>query len=258
MMQFALRAIRSSRRLRKIPLGVLYYTDEGRECRYSSNLIQEAAARAGQVLVLRPANADGKAINQRRGWRKYHLIADDKPRRLGKAYRRRSVLRWLTAKLDEMIRLSSRADRIAVDVSEMKTETFTHLLPHRIHVALVVSFVDVKAADAIEKKMCEILDDGGYSWDLELISDRPPMRKGKRNEKLVREFRETAEQWEIPFGYESSLYPSAAGLVSASRAVLCGLGPVGFDVDTPKESIERISILQRTLLLAQFLVRQVR
>ncbi len=38
------------------------------------------------------------------------------------------------------------------------------------------------------------------------------------------------------------------------QPVLCGLGPVARDLRTPQESLLRISLVQRTLLLTQFLV----
>jgi D-alanine-D-alanine ligase len=47
-----------------------------------------------------------------------------------------------------------------------------------------------------------------------------------------------------------------AGLVPSSRAVICGLGPVARDVDTPQEAVLRLSLMQRTLLLAQYLSGQ--
>jgi hypothetical protein len=36
--------------------------------------------------------------------------------------------------------------------------------------------------------------------------------------------------------------------------VLCGLGPVADEINTPQERISRISMMQRTLLLAQLLI----
>jgi hypothetical protein len=35
---------------------------------------------------------------------------------------------------------------------------------------------------------------------------------------------------------------------------LCGLGPVADEINTPQERISRISMMQRTLLLAQLLI----
>ena len=44
----------------------------------------------------------------------------------------------------------------------------------------------------------------------------------------------------------------------ASVAAVCGLGPIAKDLYTPREAVERISLLQRTLLLAEFLAKAVK
>ena len=62
-----------------------------------------------------------------------------------------------------------------------------------------------------------------------------------------------AVELEIPFDTESSVWPSAAGFVPEGTPVLCGMGPMASEPYTPNEGVERISLLQRTLLLASFL-----
>lgn len=51
----------------------------------------------------------------------------------------------------------------------------------------------------------------------------------------------------------SSAWPSVAGLVPSRTPCVCGLGPVAFDVQTPHERVQRISLVQRTLVLADYL-----
>ena len=46
MMDYVLKALRHNRMLQQLPMGVLYYLDEGRDCRYSAELIRRAAAEA--------------------------------------------------------------------------------------------------------------------------------------------------------------------------------------------------------------------
>ena len=116
---------------------------------------------------------------------------------------------------------------------------------------------DTSTADAGEKSIREILAGGGFRHQLEVISDRPALKNRSQNRKLAAELSEMAAKWEIPFGQESALWPSAAGLVPASTAVICGVGPVAKDLYTPNEAVERISLLQRTLLIAEFLAKQV-
>jgi hypothetical protein len=70
---------------------------------------------------------------------------------------------------------------------------------------------------------------------------------------LAKSLADVAGQWDIPLKRESSVWPSVAGLVPAAKGVVCGVGPVARDLYTPAESVDRISLVQRTLLLAEFL-----
>lgn len=257
-MQYALRALRRARLLRNIPLGLLYYNDEGYDCQYSKAIIQKAAAHAGRALVLRPGNVESNVIIQRRGRRKYRLTVTGPSRKLGKVYSKRGVLRWTTGCLDGFARLSSKEDRIAVAARELRTEAHPQMLPHRTICTILLSYLDRKQADIVQKQMEEIIRTRDFQCSLELISDRPPMKKSRRTDKLYRELKEVADKWEIPLDRESSLYPSVAGLVPSSTAVICGMGPVARDADTPQEAVLRLSLMQRTLLLAEYLAGHAR
>ncbi|MBN2128277.1 MAG: hypothetical protein JW741_02235, partial [Sedimentisphaerales bacterium] len=102
----------------------------------------------------------------------------------------------------------------------------------------------------------EILGKDGIHWDLEMLSERPPMKNRAGNRRLAEALAGVAAHWEIPFECESSLWPSVAGLVPAGTPVVCGLAPVAKDLYQPHEAVSRISIPQRTLLLAEFLARE--
>jgi D-alanine-D-alanine ligase len=258
MMEFALRSLRGVRKLRRLPLGILCYADEGRDASGSTELIREAASRVKRVLVLRPGNPESRVVTQRRGWRKYRLLVRGKPQRPGRGGKRPEVLLWTCRKLEEISRLSSRRDRIAVTATDLRTRAFPKLLPHEVTGTLLVSYLDSHLADSVESRMRELFGEGGYHLELEVVSDRPPMRRRRANEPLIRALARVAAEWEIPFAHESSLYPSVAGLVPSRVQVVCGLGPVAREIGTPQEAVQRISLLQRTLLLAQFLIHQLK
>jgi D-alanine-D-alanine ligase len=256
MLEFVLKSLKSLRLLDKLPIGVLYYTDEGGDNPQSAGLIRTAAEKAKRVFVLRPGNPQNKIVTQRRGWRKYQLIVEDTPAQLGKAKRKPDVLSWVCSKMQDISKLSSREKRIAVAVSDIRPTAFDMLLPHRVKVILTLSYGNKSIADASEESMREVLASGGFNHQLEVISDRPPMENQGQNKRLAAELSEIAANWEIPFGQESALWPSAAGLVSTSTTVVCGIGPVARDLYTPNEAVERISLLQRTLLIAEFLAKE--
>jgi D-alanine-D-alanine ligase len=79
------------------------------------------------------------------------------------------------------------------------------------------------------------------------------MKERRANARLIKAMENIAQQWEIPLRRESSVWPSVAGFVPASTGVICAVGPIARNIYTPEESVDRISLLQRTLLIAEFL-----
>lgn len=258
MLEFALRSLRYHRRLHKLPIGVLFYLDEGKDCRYSAEIIHNAASRARRVLILRPGTANDKIIIQRRGQRKYRLIVEGKPKRLGQHLKAPDVLLWVCAKLKELSDLSSRNNRVALSAVDIKADVFPMLLPHRITLSLMLSYLDPKVANDVEEKMKAILGGNGIRFELEEVSDRPPMKERRHNLRLAKSLVSVAGEWDIPITLESSVWPSVGGLVPPRIPVVCGVGPVSKDLYTPQEAVNRASLIQRTLLIAQFLAKDIK
>ena len=255
--EYALRALRHQRRLRTAPIGVLCYADEGFDCEYSSGLITEASKRAAQVLVMRPGGFPNSLTTQRRGLRKYRFRSEGEPRRLGGTGKRPLLMKETFELLHSFARLGSRKDRLAITSVELRSDSFPMMHAHAFEATVMLSYLDRMSADKAESQMLHMLRDGyKFKARLELLSDRPPMKRRRPVQRLAGAYRKTAEVWEIPVSAGSSVWPSPAGLVPSEVPVICGVGPVGRDLHTPSESIERLSLLQRTLLLAQFLVQE--
>lgn len=257
MLEFALRALRSQKTLESMPLGVLYYADEGFDARYSEGFIRDAAKSAGRVIVLLPGNPGHSAIIQRRGRAKYRLVVEGRPYKLGQTGKIPQPLLWHSEKIRELSTLNSRTKRVAVSLDEVKTESFPMLLPHRIISSVLVSYYDDKSLQATITSIKSILktNSQGLKWEFEAISNRPPMKGRKINMGLKKEITETANQWDIPFDTISSLWPGVSGLVPSLTPVICGMGPVADQLFTPMESVQRISLIQRTLLFTQYLLK---
>ena len=256
-LEYALRALRSDRRLRRLPLGVLLYEDEGNQARYSAPLIRAAAARAREVLVLRPGNVGDNIIHGRRGQRRFRFRVEGEGVRLGHYSRKADTLRWAMTKLDEIAQLTDRSRRISASTIDLRTERMPMRLPHRVTAVLAITYPHAEAAKDLEKKIKTILGRSGPKWELELLTDRPPFVSRPESTALLEDFKSVAEKWHIPLEVDSSTWPSVAGLAAPDQPVLCGLGPVARDLRTPQESVLRISLVQRTLLLAEFLALRV-
>ncbi|MDH5673073.1 MAG: ATP-grasp domain-containing protein [Myxococcales bacterium] len=252
MLEYALRSLRA-KRLRGMRLGVLLYADEGFDCRYSREAIARTSGLARRVLVLRPGNAAGVAITRRRGQRSFRLRVEGAPRRLGQKGRGPDPLQWLCRKVDALSELSSSKERVSVALVDLRTRHLPQHLPHRVDATLLLSYPESAVGDRIEEQVRELLGQGGRSWSLERTADRPPLRERRGSQALAEDIAAVAREWDIPFGTDSSSWPSAAGLVPAGIPVICGMGPTARGLNTADEAVNRVSLVQRTLLLAELL-----
>jgi D-alanine-D-alanine ligase len=253
-LEFALRAARSARVLRKLKLGVLWYGDEGRACRYSGEHIREIARSAARVFVLRPVYGEGRIVTGRRGSRTYRLTVTGDSVRIGNRTRHSGVMLDAFERLAELERLTNRRARIAVAVSDLEVRSYPMRLPHTAIATVELSYPTTAALERLEAKIRDALSPDGRRWRLAQVADRPPMAERKANTSLAGELKSVASEWDFDVDPGTSALPSAAGLVPAGVPVVCGLGPTAQDLNTPQERISRISLVQRTLLLAQLLV----
>jgi D-alanine-D-alanine ligase len=251
-LEYALRALHRARKIKDIPLGVMIYADEGRDCEESAEFIEKATAEAKAVLVLRPANTNNSLVVGRRGQRRYRAVFRGQPRKLGQAAKHPEVMSSALSALEDIAQLNDRKARLAVSTVDMRTQAYPRLLPHRIDATLQASFPNNRAADQLEERIRDIL--GKHQAELALLSERPAMPSRRINNDLLKSLRETAKRWEIPLNTETSLWPSVAGLVPPQVPVVCGMGPEARALYTGQEAVSRISIVQRTLLLAEYLL----
>ena len=253
MLEYALRALRSTRSLRRVPLGVLLYCDEGRDAARSRRVIEQAAARADQVLVCRPGTVGHGIVTQRRGSRRYDLTIEGERLSPGQVGRRRPVVRWACEKVEAIGQMSSPRRRLSIGVIDMNTERHAMFMPHRVEVSLMMSYLSVPHADETEASMRKVLGRGGPKWSLNRLTDRPPMPDRPANHPLAEALEAAAAKWDIGVERESSAWPSVAGLVGDGTAVVCGVSPAMKDGGTPEEAVQRISLVERTLLLTEYL-----
>jgi D-alanine-D-alanine ligase len=208
--------------------------------------------------VLRPGGIGDRVVTQRRGVRHFDLRVEGPVRKLGQVSKKPEVLRWLWGRLEAACALSSRKDRVAVSVGELKTSAYQNLLPHEVSGTVLVNYLDEKVADRVVAELRTLLEfnKDGLKSRLSLLTDRPAMVRRSGNESLLAKLGCAAERWELPFDQDSSLLPSVAGLVPAGTPVVCGVGPAATEAFTTHEAVERISVVQKTLLLAQFLMTE--
>ena len=258
MLEFALRALRSMRRLRHLPLGVLCYADEGEDAQSSAEEIRAAAARSRGVFVLGAGIPPDEIVVQRQGYRTFQLRVESESFRIGRVFQRPDALRWTWQKLEEIAKLSSQAERIAVSATDVREERHPMHLAHRASANIVASYPTVEAGERVGDRIRAVLGKGRIRWELVESTNRPPFTDRKASRALADELASVAVHWDMSLERGTSSWPSVAGLVPADQACVCAVGPVARDLRTPHEAVQRITIVQRSLLLAEFLASRLK
>ncbi|ABR49863.1 D-alanine--D-alanine ligase domain protein [Alkaliphilus metalliredigens QYMF] len=253
----ALSALKGIKALSTKKVGVLFYSDEGRGMRYSSPTLRQAAKQAKQVIVLQPGFEGGNIVDQRRGTKKYSIVIEGEPLRVGRRSNQIDVLTYFLQKTEKLKEISSPDQRLTVAIHDVHSERYSVLLPHRVRATVYVTFLEEKMARDAETQIKEVFKSNarGMKTYVEKLEERPPLLR-KKNNPIVKRLGELCEEWNIPFGIESSLLATAAGEVPSSVPVICGFGPASKGLYTPNEAIHRGEMIQRSFLLSMLLLEE--
>lgn len=254
-------ALRSVKRLKSAKIGIFVYSDEGRGMRYSGPFLRQAAAQAKQVLVLQPGYPGGKIVNQRRGSRKFNIVVEGDPLRIGfqtESGKKTDVLSWFIKQVEKIVALNHTEQKLSVAVQDVETERFSMLLSHRVRATVYVTYLDGDMADEAAQQIKKIFTSNrkGLQSHVEKLEERPSLLRRQKDKQLISKFKNLSENWKLPFGVISSLLPSAAGEVPEHIPVICGLAPAGREIYTPHEAVHRGELLQKALLLTLFLLEE--
>ncbi len=250
----ALSALKENRSLNTRKIGIFFYADEGRGMRYSHHLLQQAATRAKQVLVLQPGLKNGRVFDQRRGSTKYSLIIEGDPKRIGSTSNQVDVLSYFFDKVDKIKKLSNPEKKLSVAVQDLQAERYSILLPHRVTATIYVTYINAAQAKNAEEELRKLINTRTRNINtfLEKLEDRPPLLR-KRSNPAIKKLSSLSKDWSVPFGTESSLLPSAAGEIDKNIPAVCGMAPHSKDIYTPGEAVNRRELIEKILLLSLFL-----
>ena len=251
----ALNSLKDVKLLDKKKVGVFFYSDEGRGMRYSSADLRQVAKKAKQVIVLQPGFEGGKIVNQRRGSKRYSLILEGDPMRVGNRSNQMDVLSYFLEQTEKLSKISRPEQRLTVALQDVHSERYSVLLPHRVRATVSVTFIDEKLALDAEKQIKDLFKSNprGMKSYVEKLVERPPLQLDQNNPAINR-LKELCEEWQMPFGTESSLLATAAGEIPSNIPVICGFGPASKGLYTPNEAVHRGELIQKTFLLSMLLL----
>jgi len=250
----ALRALRFSRLLRNMRIGILLTTDNTVQGKISKSSIQEISGRAKAVIGLNGASLDGTVITSRSGAALYdcqmNLMNADK------AVAVAEVNANFTRLLTRLTQLSNESERLVVTLKDVTinsnvTTGFAHG-----EASVSVRFDNPGQGEIVDQKIRNLVKkaaNGRVQFHISGGIRRNPLVRTSKIETLYQVVKKLGKQLDIRILEEHRWSTSDICFVDPRKPMIDGLGPVGETPQDDEEYILRHSLLDRAALLALLL-----
>ncbi len=226
----------------------------------SRELIEEVAKTKKYSLIVEPARADGSIVSQRKGGGRYTITVHGKGAHSGvEPQKGHSAIDELAHKVIKLHSLTNYDEGLTVNVGQVEGGTSCNTVA-----PLAVGNVDVRVvneeqavwADEQIREICSSPDVEGTSIELEGDISRPPMFLEDNAKKLLDIIVAVGKDLGMNIKHTSTGGGSDGNFTAAMGvATIDGLGPVGGNAHSEEEYLEIDSLVERTLLLANVIVR---
>ena len=250
----ALRALRFSRLLRKIRIGIILTTDNTMQGRIAKNSIQEISSRARTVIGLSGASLEGAVITSRSGAAVYNCQMN-----LVNANNAVDVAEadaGFTRLLARLAKLSSEPERIAVTLRDVTINSNISTGFAHGDASVSVRFDNPEQGELVDQKIRQLVKktgNGKAHFYIEGGIRRNPMVRTPDIEKLYQVVKTIGKQLDIRILEEHRWSTSDICFADPYKPKIDGLGPIGDAPHDDEEYILRHSLLDRSALLVLLL-----
>ncbi|MCW3785313.1 ATP-grasp domain-containing protein [Plebeiibacterium sediminum] len=251
----ALQALKFTRNIKKLKIGILLITDSSIDGRYSKALIQQKADLAKSVISLSGSSRKGGLILSRSGSALYHfetkLIQKDSPEHVSSTAM--NFNKTLAAIAD--ISRNDANNIIAPYDIQFKSNIFKRYAYGSAGISVRHNSPEI--LDDIEQKIKKILTTQKRNKIFQIQFEggikRNAMLESDKTKELYKHISSIAKQIDVRITHEHRWSSADICHIKKDMAKIDGLGPVGEFLPSENERIIRHSLIERALLLALIL-----
>jgi len=251
----ALQALKFSRNLKKLNIGILLITDSTIDSRYSKSIIQQKAVKAETVLSLSGSSKTGGLVLSRSGSAMYRLET--------KMLKKNCPENVSTTALNFNKTLASIIDISHNDsnniIAPFEIEFKSNIFKDYAYgsAGISVRHNSAEILEQIEQKIQKILTSQKrskiYQMNIEGGLKRPAMLVSEKSQKYYNTIVGLAKQIDVRITKEHRWSSADICHIKSDMPIVDGLGPVGEYLPSNNERIFRHSLIERSLLLALIL-----
>jgi D-alanine-D-alanine ligase len=256
--EFALRALKQLKLLRKLKIKILLTTDDGIGNRYSSSIIREQSSSSSRVLSFKLGGPKGQLVTARNGMGFFRANIEGR----GKLFRSEEhrvgidAINELAHKISMWNRLCEPSKDIQVYVTSVRSQVRKGYVPDNAFANIIFLFPRQETGKKLEAQIVKIADKSyvkGSRCRLTGGIERPSFSETKDVKALYQVFAGIADSIGCPVGRIKRYTSSDVSNVPSGTPAIDGLGPVGHNTRTDEEYIESHTLVERTILVSLYL-----
>ena len=246
----ALQALRYSRKLKKIKIGILLISDDSHGGRYSKKLVHNISNNSNYIVDLKWGTANGGIATSCSGITRYHIdmIHVRRPDETIK-----EVIPDMCRKVIAFKKISYDYPDARITIPDFSANTSFGRSPEYGKLSLESRYTSIDQGKKFDSEIRKIAKTKSTSkLDIHVAKQvtRDPVQKTQNIEKFFEVIQKIAKQAEIKLNEFHRYASSSLNDVNNNKPMLGSMGPVGADYRTPNEHILRDSLVERGILLA--------
>lgn len=246
----ALQALRYSRKLKKIKIGILLISDDSHGGRYSKKLVHNISNNSNYIVDLKWGTANGGIATSCSGITRYHIdmIHVRRPDETIK-----EVIPDMCRKVIAFKKISYDYPDARITIPDFSANTSFGRSPEYGKLSLESRYTNIDQGKKFDSEIRKIAKTKSTSkLDIHVAKQvtRDPVQKTQNIEKFFEVIQKIAKQAEIKLNEFHRYASSSLNDVNNNKPMLGSMGPVGADYRTPNEHILRDSLVERGILLA--------
>lgn len=255
---YALKALDSCNMLAKIPLRVIFNSDEEIGSPVSRETIAAEAQKSAMALVLECGGMKGEVVTGRKGRLGLEIhVRGRAGHAANPSIEKSSAVLALAHKIIDIESLNNTFPELTVNVGCIKGGITPNSIPETAMATVDIRFSTETTIKAMKSRLEEIndrVDAVGTTSRLVEVGNRPAMAATERNRELFHIAAEAGEKLGIPVVEEFRSGGSDANIIAAAGTpVIDGLGPIGNHDHSDREYMIKDSLLDRTKLLVSMI-----
>ena len=251
----AVKALRYTRTLRKVKVGILLIPDGSYGERSSKPVIEELSKKSKYVLGLSGAGLSGEVMTSCSGTLRYEIEVNRRQNKQGlKASTEISdPILYASQKINSLRKLNYESDGIFITITGLQTKGMEDQPTYHAALSFVIRYRNPDQRVRLEEQVNQIFASKSQDNTKVHVTKRPQSKPFLENEKTLK-FYDQVEK--IAKLVETRIKKSENSIVSCLSNIgeripaLDGLGPVTGGYGTNNEHIVRDSLIDRSVLLA--------